>query len=330
MTSPSELHKQIAAGKFKPAYYFFGTEDYRIAEAEKFIARQFLPDRQLITNYRKLDGKKTSCADLLAELSNLPMIGERQVFTVSDFQSYSPTEIEQVLRLLSPADPTRIVIFTSPSAKTPKKNSSFFLTVSKVAVPVEFRKLTDRETSGLISRQLREAEIKIDPEALKLLTELIAGNRGAIDAEVAKLVNYKEKGDTVTVDDVKKMAAGYEMFNIFQVADHVVAGETKKVLRMIESLLAGGNSPATITTLLQQHFISLYLVKNGKSPLGRRGFLVPKLSEQAREYDNNQLEQIIVEIAATDAELRRQRLKPAMALEMLTLRLTGQSKQVDE
>ena len=71
-----------------PAYYFFGTEDYRIVEAEKYVARQFLPDRQLVTNYRKIDGKKTSCSDLLAELSSLPMLGERQVFGVTS--NFSP------------------------------------------------------------------------------------------------------------------------------------------------------------------------------------------------------------------------------------------------
>lgn len=329
MLAPNELFKSVSAGKFKPAYYFFGTEDYRISEAEKFVARQFLPDRQLTTNYRKIDGKKASCADLMAELSNFPMLGERQVFAVSDFQSYSPTEIERVLGMLTPADPSRIVIFSSPSTKAPKKNSSFFITVSKAAEAVEFRRLSDREVARLISRQLEQEEIKIEPEALKLLTELIAGNRGAVEAEVAKLVNYKETGDMVTVEDIKKIAAGYEIFNVFQVADLIVAGDPGQVLRAIEALLANGNSPATIATLLQQHFISLYLVKNGKKPLGRRGFLIPKLSEQAAKYDNSQLEQIIIEIAATDGELRRQRLKPEMALEMLALTLTRESKQVN-
>jgi len=329
MVTPQRLFQEVSAGRFKPAYYFFGTEDYRITEAEKFVARQFLPDRQLITDYRKIDGKKTSCADLMAELANLPMLGERQVFAVSDFQSYTPTEVEMVLRLLTPADPSRIVIFSSSSSKTPKKNSSFFTTVSKAAEAVEFRKLSNREAAGLINRQLQQAEVKIEPEALKLLTELIAGNRGAIETEVAKLVNYKEPRETVSVEDVKRIAAGYEIFNVFQVADLIVAGDPGKVLRAIEALLANGNSPVTITTLLQQHFISLYLVKNGKKPLGRRGFLIPKLSEQAAKYDNSQLEQIIIEIAATDSELRRQRLKPETALEMLALTIARGNKEVN-
>jgi len=322
MASPSQLHKAVSAGKFKPAYYFYGAEDYRIIEAEKFVVHQFLPDRQVATNFRKIDGRKTSCADLIAELSTVPMLGERQVFAVRDFQSYSPTEVERILRLLTPPDPSRIVIFSSPSARTPKRESRFLKVVSRVAEPVEFKKLSRSEVARKVTRGLKAAGIQIEPKALQLLTELIAGSRGAIEAEISKLVNYKQAGETVTLDDVRQIAAGYEVFEIFDVADSIVAGDTRKVLRMIESLLAGGKSPATIVALLQQHFISVYLVKNGKKPLGRRGFLIPKLREQARKYDNHQLEQIIIDIAATDAELRRQRLKPGMALEMLALTLT--------
>ncbi len=310
-----------------PSYYFFGTEDYRIAEAEKFIARQFLPDRQLITNYRKIDGKKTSCADLITELSSLPMLGERQVFAITSFQSYPPKEIERILRLLTPAQPDRVVIFSSPSSKTPKKNSGFFTAVTKVAEPVEFRRLSQREVESLIRRNLEKEGIHIEPQAVTLLAELIAGNRGALEAETSKLANYRQAGETVSVEDVRQIASGYEVFNIFQVADVVVTGNTRKVLQMIESLLAAGNSASTVTSLMLQHFISLYLVKNGKKPLGRRGFLIPKLTEQATKYDNSRLEEIIVDIADTEAELRKGRLKPEMALEILALTLAGESSE---
>ena len=87
MVTPFQLLKDISAGKFKPAYYFYGSEDYRITEAEKYLARQFLPGAQMSVNYRKFDGRKTKAGDLITHLSNLPMLGEKQVFVVSDFQS---------------------------------------------------------------------------------------------------------------------------------------------------------------------------------------------------------------------------------------------------
>ena len=84
MTTPRQLLQDISGGKFKAAYYFYGSEDYRISEAIKYIAHQFLPDMQLTVNYRKFDGRKIKTGDLLTELSTLPMLGEKQVFVVTD------------------------------------------------------------------------------------------------------------------------------------------------------------------------------------------------------------------------------------------------------
>ena len=326
MPTPSTLFKDVSAGRFKPAYYFYGSEDFRIAEAEKFVARQFLPDRQMTTNLYKIDGRRTKMPDLLAELANLPMLGEKQVFVVRDFQSYRPKEVQQVLNLLTPPDPNRIIIFSSPSARTPKKNAAFFNSVSKSAEAIEFRKLSYQETSAQIKARLEKEGLTISPEALNLLTELVAGSKGAMEAELAKLCNFKNAGEAIEVTDIKSVSAGYEVFDIFALADQVVAGDTRKVLQMARKLLAEGKSPATLIALMQQHFTSLYLVKNNKSPVGRRGFLTHKFKAQADKYDNARLEQIIIEIADADVQLRHKGVKPETTLEMLVMTLAGENK----
>ncbi len=327
MPTPATLFKDITAGRFKPAYYFFGPEDYRIAEAEKFVAHQFLPNRQVTTNLYKIDGRRTKAGDLMAELSNFPMLGEKQVFIVRDFQSYKPTEVTRILGLLSPADPNRIIIFSSPSVRTPKRNSAFLNNVSRVAETIEFKKLTFEESAGQIRTRLEKEGISINPDALRMLAELLGGSRGAMEAEIGKLVNFKSSGETVEVEDIKKISAGYEVFSIFDLADYIVAGNTRKVLQMVRTLLSEGNSPATLTTLMQQHFTSLYLVKNGKSPLGKRGFLVHKFRQQSDRYANDRLEGIIIEIAAADSQLRHKGIKPETTLEMLAMTLAGENKQ---
>ena len=51
--TPQELLKEVSGGHFRPAYYFCGEEDYRVAEAEKFITQTFLPSKQILTNTAK-------------------------------------------------------------------------------------------------------------------------------------------------------------------------------------------------------------------------------------------------------------------------------------
>jgi DNA polymerase-3 subunit delta len=326
-TTVQELFGDITAGNFKPAYYFFGSEDYRIVEAEKFLAHQFLPDRQLMTNYHRLNGRKTSCADLLAELSTFPMLGERQVIGVSDIQSYKPTEVDRILGLLKPPDPNRIVVFSTPSARTPKKNSAIIKKLGTVAVEVEFRRLTSRESANTIRRKLTKAGLEIDEDALQMLIELVAGNRGALETEVDKLIDFKDAGSKVDAEDIRKVSAGFQVYSIFNLAEEIVKGDSRSVLQQVHWLIADGNRPSGILYFIGQHFLLLYLAGNGKPLPPSRRFLTGKFREQAARFENQQLESILREIADTDAGLRRKGLKPEMALEVLVVKLLEHSRR---
>jgi len=322
MPSPSELLRDINAGVFKPAYYFYGPEDYRIIEATKYLARQFLPDRQLQTNYRKLSGRKNPAREVMAELANLPMLGERQVFSISDFQSYQPADVERILGMLRPPDSTRVVVFSSPSPRTPKKTSKFFKAVQAAGiVMVEFPRLTAKEVRAQIQTRLQKAGLQIEPEALRVLVDLVAGNLGAVAAETDKLANYRGKGGTVTVDDVTAVAAGYETINIFTLADQIVTEQPHRVLRSLEQLIAEGNSPVTICTLLSTHFLRLYLVRHRKPVPGNMAWLESRLRPQANRFDSARLEQILIDLAEAEAQLRGGGLPPRLALEILVVGL---------
>ena len=318
-SSPQKLSADIAKGEFKGLYYFFGTEDYRIAEAVKYVAQQFLPGKQITTNFRRLDGRKTKCGDLVTELSVFPMLGERQVFAVSDFQGYKPTEQERILKLLDPPDPNRIVVLTTPAARIPKKNSAFYKKMLAVAETVEFKRLEPREAATQVTRELSKGKLTITPGALSLLVELLAGNRGALSTEVAKLVDYKATGETVTEEDVRAVAGGYELFDIFQLADEVLSGDKVRALRIIERLLVEGSTPTGILYFLGRHFVTLYLVKGGKAP--DQPWLAQKFRTQAAGFSLKQLEQAILRIAQVDADLRRRRSHPELVLDELVIQL---------
>ena len=323
MASPKQLHDDISKGKFKPVYYFYGQEDFRRSEAEKFVADHFLPDLQRSINYHKIDSRKTSAGELMASLANLPMLGEKEVFIIGSFETYKAKEMGQILQLIKNPDPNRVVVLSTPSAKTPKKDSTLYKTVTSIAEPVEFRFMTVEETQSIIMTRLAKHKLAIDRAALELLTGLVDGNRGGLESELNKLIDYKAEGGSITVEDISQICAGYELFNIFELGDIIVEGKIQKIMRMVNSLIGAGTSIDMLVALLQQHFLSLYLVKNGKSPVGNRGFLIPKFRQQARAYSNLQLEGIIKSLAEANTELRHQRLPEELVLETLALELSN-------
>jgi DNA polymerase-3 subunit delta len=326
MVSPEKLLQSITAGKFKPAYYFFGEEDYRIAEAIKFLARKYLSEAEFRTNFLRFDARKISTRDLISELCSLSLLGDKRVLVVANFQSYKPNEWKAILAALAQPDATRLVIMTSPSSVLVRGRGAFvkkvfFKGVSGAIETVEFNRQTPAEMAGQVKRRLRRADLEIDSDALRLLTEMLSGNRGGFQGEVDKLINYKQSGETVTVDDIKQICCGYEVFNIFDLADRIVERQTRLVLKMVDKLLSDGSSPVMIGILLQQHFMNLLLVQGGHNPMGNKAWLKSKFLQQAGRYDAARLEQIVCDIARCDADLRGGNLKPEPTLEMLVLGL---------
>lgn len=321
--TPQQLSKEIQAGKFASAYYFYGTEQYRIVEAEKFIAGQFLPQKLLATNFRRLDAKKTPLGELLAELAAYPMLGERQVFVISDFQHLKPKDVDRVLKLITPADPNRIIIFSSPPDKKPKRDSAFLKAVTAIAADVEFKKLTDEEIQALIRAKMAKAGLAIQPRAVTLLAEKVAGDRGALEAECEKLIDYATGSSEITVDQVKAVAAGVQFGSVLEIGDYVVGGNTRKILEQIRFLIADGTTPTGLVYFLGQHYLTLYQLKNGRQLEPWRRWLTTKYREQADRYENQQLEDILGHLSATDAKMRRLNVKPEILLEMLVLDLVG-------
>ena len=112
---------------------------------------------------------------------------------------------------------------------------------------------------------------------------------------------------------------------MFEIGDVLVQGSPRKTLKVINRLLGSGVSIDMLTILLIQHFISLYLVKNGKNPVGRRAFLIPKFRTQAGQFGNAQLESIIIALAEGNAQLRQNRLPNQLILETLALSLSVKS-----
>nr|MBN2278350.1 DNA polymerase III subunit delta [candidate division Zixibacteria bacterium] len=303
VVSPSELGKELEQGKFRPLYYFFGSEDYRIKEAEKAVIGRFLPKALQVTNHTSLSGSKNKIDDILTELSMIPMLGERQVFTISDVQSFSETDLKRFFSLLDPPDSSRIVIFSTPSAKTPKKTTKLYKFMDTKAAAVEFPKLRGDSSKRRILKALADNNIKIDPKALDIIIELSGGDLGGLTAEINKLIDYIGEGGTITSEIVAEVSSDYQVFKIFELAQVAAVGEYVKAMTIIDFLIRRGENLSSLLFWMGDHFVGLYLAQNRKSPGGGKD-MSWKYRGQMELYKNEQLEYIIEQIARADFDLK--------------------------
>ncbi len=302
--TPLELIKELEKDKFHPVYYFYGSEDYRIKEAEKYIAGRFLPKSLLKTNHTVLSAARQKLGDILSELSVFPMLGENQLFTITDIQVLQPKDIEKILTLMIPPDPKRLIIMTTPSAKTPQKKSKVLDLLAKKAVAIEFGRISGELSLKKIKSMLGEKKIKIEPEAEQMLVTLGGGNIGGLVMEVEKLIDYSGHTGIITRDAVLAVCSDYQVFKIYELANYVAMKNLDMALGIVNFLIKRGETPSSIIFWLSEHFIDLYLVKNHKPLPPAKSKMSWKFSKQINQFSNIQLEQIISSIAESDAALR--------------------------
>lgn len=322
--TPAELNREIESGKFKPVYYFYGSEDYRMKEAEKKLVSCFLPKSLVSVNHITLTAAKGKLQDILNELAVVPMLGERQVFTINDIQSLVPSEVEKILSLLSPPDPNRVVILVTPAAKYKKDAAAIKLLIKKTA-EVEFGKVRSDVAERKIVSTLAEHKIEIDREAVRLLLELSAGDMGGLTEEINKLINYAGEGGKISREDVACLSADYQAFKVFELGDYVAAGDFDRALAMLENMLNSGEKESGVFFWLSNHFQELYFVKNEKPLPPFRKWMTGKYRQQAARFDNAQVEDIILLLSEADRDLRGNIKPEKLVLERLILNICRMS-----
>jgi DNA polymerase III subunit delta len=325
--SPSELAKEIDAGRFRSVYYFYGSEDYRIKEAEKKLATVFLPKRIQSTNQTVLSAQKNRFEDILTELSMIPMLGERQLFIIDEIQSLNQTQIGKILSLLTPPDPNRVVIMVSPSSKAPRKSNKLFKFLSSETAAVEFPRLPMQSARGKIKTLLKEKEVEIEPEALQMLAQLGDGDMGGIIGEVNKLIDYVGEEKNIRREDVAAITSDYQSFKVFELADQAALGQIDKALNTIDFLMKKGEKPSGLMFWLEEHFLNLYLSKNGKSIGKGKRDMSWKYRPQVGLFDNAQLEKIIKFIAEANFDLRNNVRPEKLVLEKLIFNICSTGKK---
>lgn len=180
-----------------------------------------------------------------------------------------------------------------------------------------------------ITNRAKSIEIKIAPDAVSILANFIGNNLRLLANELDKLALYVGKGATIKIEDVRLLSAQVQEARIFDLTDALAQRNRKQALNILHDLLADGEPPlkliSTITSQVRSLLLVKELVQKGMrgpqiaSTLGIAPFIADKSLRQVGNFSVPQLENAYRQLLATDAALKRSRLTPEMALDLLVV-----------
>jgi DNA polymerase-3 subunit delta len=180
-----------------------------------------------------------------------------------------------------------------------------------------------------ITKRAKRLNVSIAPDAKKLLADFIGNNLRLLANELDKLATYIGKEATITIDDVRQLSAQVQEARIFDLTDALAQRNRQQALNILHDLLSDGEPPlkllSTITTQVRSLLLVKELAQKGMrapqiaSTLGIAPFIVDKSLRQVGKFSPAQLEGAYRQLLATDAALKRSRLTPEMALDLLVV-----------
>jgi DNA polymerase-3 subunit delta len=180
-----------------------------------------------------------------------------------------------------------------------------------------------------IKKRAQSCGVKISGEAAKLLADFIGNQLRLLANELDKLATYVGQGNTIEVSHVRLLSAEVQASRIFDLTDALAQRNRTLALNLLHDLLSDGTHPLAMLPTITSQVRNLLLVKEMAgsglrapqiaSALGMPPFLVDKALRNIGKFTAAQLESTYHQLLATDAALKRSRLTPEMALDLLVV-----------
>lgn len=180
-----------------------------------------------------------------------------------------------------------------------------------------------------IVKRAKSIDVTIQPEAAAMLANFIGNQLRLLANELDKLATYVGPGNMITVETVRLLTAHVQEARIFDLTDALAQRNRTRALDILHDLLSDGEPPlkllSTVTTQVRSLLLVKELAQKGmrsaqiSSTLGMAPFVVDKALRQVGKFSPAQLEGAYRQLLSTDAALKRSRMTPEMALDLLVV-----------
>jgi len=296
------------------AYLVAGDEPLLVDEALEHVRaaamRAGFTSRELHTADRTF-----KWVELLAGADNLSLFATRKIVEI---RLATPKPGDQgsstIAELCEREDPdTLLVVAVNEKLDSAASRSAWVKAIEEHGVLVEIWPIERGELPRWIQQRATSQRLKLTNAAAQSLAERVEGNLLAADQEIKRLA-LTSAGREVDEAEVLEFVANNSRFDVFALADAVLAGETGRTFKILSGLRAEGVHPVQISWVLNRDISLLarleYAVRHGdniegalmQSGVWRRR--QPLVKQALAKFKAARLRALLAEAARVDASLK--------------------------
>lgn len=301
-----DVLKDLKNQKYAPVYFLHGEESYYIDFISDFIEQNALQEFEKGFNQIILYGKDVKMGQIVNNARRFPMMADRQVIIVKEFQDLPDLRSEEAHKILqkyveNPL-PTTILVLAHKH-KLFDKRKTLYKTLEKNACVIETKKLYDNEIPKWIEKYIQEKGLSISPVATALLTEYVGNDLTRLAKEINKLTLSLAGSKNIDEQAVKQFVGQSREYSVFDLQKTLIEKDVLKANKIIHIFAQNpkDNPIIPIITILFQFFAKVLLVHQSSQKtsehltklLGINPFFVKDYQKAAQNYPLNKTIQCI-------------------------------------
>ena len=157
--------------------------------------------------------------------------------------------------------PEFLLIVVAPRLTNSNKNSKWVKILSANGDHLPIWDVDLRELPRWISTRMRNAGLKPDRDAVRMIADRVEGNLLAANQEIEKLRIILGEG-AVTGEDVAKAVANNSRYDVYKLVDAAVGGNAKRAMKILNGLRGEGVAPVIMTWALTQELRVLAMLSD--------------------------------------------------------------------
>ncbi len=241
----------------QPIYLVSGDEPLLVGEALDAI-RQSAREQGFTERSVHVSETGFDWNTLLQDSASMSLFGEKKIVELRMRSAKPGTVGAKILtEYADNAPPDTVLLISTPKIERPKQPAKWVSALEAAGVWVQVWPVADAEFSSWLRDRMRRRGLQPDAEAIMALAKRVEGNLLAANQEIDKLWTLAGDGP-VSAADIEQAVTDSARFNVFKLVDLALAGDAKRVVRVMDGLRREGTEPVIVSWAIAREVRALF------------------------------------------------------------------------
>jgi len=249
---PAQVLADLKRGKFAPVYILFGADSAAADELLRALKAALVQPGLEGFDLESVHADELDVTILLQHVRQPPVASKRRLVVVREIDRLGKSAMKELLEGLA-ALPEACAVALTCDYSAPLQKVIAGSGLGKFVV--DLRQPGEAELSSLIHRRAKELGISLEPQAVQLLLDVSGDGTTLLLGELEKLATAVDPGDSITAEDVRKLAGQSREFELNEYVNLVGRRDSAGALAVLERLRDWGEEPVKIIAWLAGAFL---------------------------------------------------------------------------